>query len=212
MGLAEIERDIKLIRSMMESSSRYTNIPAAGYLVTGLLGGVGVWLTYGLLGGEKLADMTLLDAQDLRILGGIWVLVFLAAVGTVVFFSWRKARQHQIAAWNSLAARMVLSQIPVVIVAGFLTLAMARQGAVDLIPGMWLGIYGTVLYSFSYFTGFEHKIEGSLFMLLGVVALFGPDQLALILLGLGFGGIHLMAGIWRLLMKQGVHVSTEPIE
>ena len=95
---------------------------------------------------------------------------------------------------------------------GVLTVAMTIKGYYDLIPGMWLGIYGTVLYSFSYFTGVEHKIEGSFFIMLGIAAAFVSCNLALVLLGVGFGGIHIMAGIGRLLSKKKrLHVS-EPIE
>ncbi len=45
MGIADIERALKFIRQTMESSSRYTNVPASGYLATGVLGLVGVWGT-----------------------------------------------------------------------------------------------------------------------------------------------------------------------
>ncbi|MBD3306884.1 hypothetical protein GF348_10925 [candidate division KSB3 bacterium] len=102
-------------------------------------------------------------------------------------------------------ARMLFSQIPLVAVTGVFTIAMAIEGYYDLIPGLWLGIYGTILYSFSYFTGVEHKIEGGLFMVFGVAALFAPGLVGLGLLGLGFGGIHVIAGISRLIFssKQG---------
>ena len=207
MGIAEIERDLKIIRKMMESSSRYTNIPASGYLVTGVLGLLGAWGTSVFLGKEKISDIALITPEDMKILAVLWSVIFVAALGTVMFFSWRKARKHHLSAWNSLAARMVFSQVPVAIVTGVLTIAMARKGYYDFIPGMWLGIYGTVLYSFSYFTSFEHKIEGSLFILLGIIATFVPSNLVLILLGVGFGGIHIMAGVGRLLLKKGLHAS-----
>ena len=134
----------------MESSSRYTNVPASGYLTTGLLGFVGTWGTYAFLGRQKVADMALITPEDMTMLVAIWLLVFVAAVGSVAFCSWRKARKHALTAWNSLAARMLLSQIPLIVVTGIITVAMATEGYYKLIPGMWLGIYGTVLYSFSY--------------------------------------------------------------
>lgn len=212
MGIAEIEQDLKIIRKIMESSSRYTNIPASAYLVTGILGCVGVWETYGLLGREKISNISLIESEDMKMLALIWSLVFVAAIVTVAFFSWRKARKHKISAWNSLAARMILSQVPLIVVAGFLTKAMGMKGYYDLIPAMWLGIYGTVLYSFSYFTGFEHKIEGSLFIILGIIAGFASHIVALALLGIGFGGIHIMAGVWRLLWSKNILHVSEPIE
>ncbi len=199
MGIADIERDLRFIRKTMESSSRYTNVPASGYLITGVLGLAGTWGTYIFLGKEKVLNTALIAPGEIKALMFLWILVFVAAVGIVIFCAWRKARKHRISAWNSLAARMFLSQVPLALVTGVLTLAMAREGFYDFIPGMWLGIYGTILYSFSYFTGVEHKIEGIAFILLGITVLFVQGTIGLFLLGLGFGGIHILAGGWRLL-------------
>ena len=199
MGISDMERDLRFIRETMESSARYTNVPASGYLMTGALGLVGTYGTYLFLGKEKVLNTALIAPGEIKTLMFLWILVFVAAVGIVVFCAWRKARKYHISAWNSLAARMFLSQTPLAFVTGVLTLAMAREGFYDFIPGMWLGIYGTILYSFSYFTGFEHKIEGIAFILLGITVLFVQGTIGLFLLGLGFGGIHLLAGGWRLL-------------
>lgn len=199
MGIAELEQDLKYIRQTMESSSRYSNIPASGYMLTGLLGIVGTWGTYLYLGNAKVMDTSLVMLSDVAGLVVIWGLVFLLAVAGVMLCAWNKARRHDRSAWNSLVARMLRSQIPLVLVVGALTLAMALQGYYSVIPGMWLGIYGTVLYSFSYFTSVEHKIEGIGFMSLGVFTLFVHGIIGLWCVGLGFGGIHLVAGIWRFL-------------
>ncbi len=204
MGITDIERDLKFIRETMESSSRYTNVPASGYLATGVFGLIGTWGTYVFLGREKVSNMALITPEDIRVLMVIWSLVFVVAVSTVIFCSWRKARKHRISAWNSLAARMFLSQVPLVVMTLGLTTAMALKGYYELIPGMWLGIYGTVLYSFSYFTSIEHKIEAGVFIVLGIIVLFVHGAVGLALLGLGFGGIHLVAGGWRLLLEKKV--------
>ena len=169
MRIDDIERDLKIIRRAIENSSRYTNITARGYVFAGIFGILGVYGTYWFLGRGKVSDMSLITPEDVKILMVIWTLVFVAAVGVVMFFSWSKARKNQISAWNSLAARMLLSQIPLIAVTGIFTMAMALKGYYDLIPGLWLGIYGVILYSFSYFTGIGHKIEGLLFMVLGII-------------------------------------------
>jgi len=197
MRIDEVERDLKVIRQAMEASSRYTNITARGYFFTGVVALLGVWQTYTLLGHAKLTNLTLITLADRQGLLLIWGTVFVAALGIVAFFSWRKARRNQISAWNSLAARMFYSQIPLVGIAGILTLALGRQGYYAVIPGVWLALYGVILYSFSYFTGRGHKIEGSLFMLLGCVALFAPGPFTLFLLGAGFGGIHVVSSFVR---------------
>lgn len=208
MGITELEQDLKLIRKVMEASSRYTNIPAGGYLAAGVLGVLGALKTGSFLQQHHVTDMELLGRWEVKPLAITWFSIFLLAIAIVVLSSWYKARKHHVSAWNSLAARMFLSQIPLVIVSGVLTFAMGSHGDYDLIPCMWLGIYGSILYSFSYFTGVEHKIEGAVFVLLGLFSAFAPLQAQPALLGLGFGGVHLFAGAWRMYLQQkGAHES-----
>ncbi len=199
MKLSQIERDLKLIRQMMESSSRYTNIPASGYAAAGCFGLFGAWRTAVCL---KETNPATLSSLTMLPLAGAWLAIFLLTIGVVGLLSWRKARKHEVSAWNSLAARMFLSQIPVVAVAGMLTVALGVHDAYAMIPALWLGLYGVILYSFSYFTGVEHKIESLTFITLGTVAAFAPLQWQPLLLGLGFGGVHLLSGIARQMRKQ----------
>ncbi len=196
MKLSRIERDLKLIRQMMESSSRYTNIPASGYAAAGCFGLFGAWRTAVCLKETNPAALTMLP------LAGTWLAIFLLTIGVVGLLSWRKARTHGVSAWNSLAARMFLSQVPVVAVAGMLTVALGVHGDYRMIPALWLGLYGVILYSFSYFTGVEHKIESLAFIVFGAIAAFAPLHWQPLLLGLGFGGVHLLSGIARQIRKQ----------
>lgn len=208
MGISEIEQEIRFIHKIMESSSRYTNIPASGYLVTGLLGLLGAWRTAAFIHAKQVTDVAVIQLWELRGLAFTWFFVFVTAILVVFALSWRKACVHHTSAWNSLSSRMVLSQIPLVIVSGILTFTLGFHGYYDMIPSMWLGIYGAILYSFSYFTGVEHKVEGGVFIALGALAAFAPVHTFPLLLGLGFGGVHLMAGIGRILIKKkGLHVS-----
>lgn len=206
MRIDEIEQDLKVIRQAMDVSSRYTNITARGYLSSGLCGFLGTVGTYLYLGHAKATDLSRITAADLPGLFAIWASVFLVAVGSVMFFSWRKARKNGIRVWNSLASRMFLSQVPLILATGVFTFAMALKGYYPLIPGLWLTIYGVILYSFSYFTGPGHKWEALTFMLFGIGALFGDGLLGLFLLGLGFGGIHIASGAVRKFMKLIAHL------
>jgi hypothetical protein len=141
--------------------------------------------------------MGLITPDDLKILTMIWTLVLLVSLAIAIFFSWWKARKNQISAWNSLTARMFLSQIPLIAMAGMLTLGMAFKGYYDVIPAIWLGAYGVIFYSFSYFTGIGHKIEGLLFIVLGTIALFASGPVSILCLGLGFGWIHIASALVR---------------
>ena len=202
MKLSQIERDLKLIRQMMESSSRYTNIPASGYAVAGLFGLFGAWRTALFIQRHHLTDRASLPTSDMLPLAGLWLAIFVITAFVVGALSWRKARLHGVSAWNSLAARMFLSQIPAVVVAGMLTVALGMHGASGMIPALWLSQYGVILYSFSYFTGVEHKIESLAFLAFGAIAAFAPLNWQPSLLGLGFGGVHLLSGVMRQMRKQ----------
>lgn len=197
MGISDIEQELKIIRQAIEASSRYKNITARGYFFTGVLAALGVYWTYIFLGKEKVSDMSLFTPGDVKTLAILWLGVFVGAIVIVMFFSWWKARKNNISAWNSLAARMFLSQVPLIVVAAIFTIAMIVKGYYFFIPGTWLGLYGVILYSFSYFTGISHKIEGLLFIALGSVAVFSSGLVSLVLLGVGFGGIHIVSGLVR---------------
>ncbi len=121
MRIDQAEQDLHIIRKAIEASSRYNNITARGYFFSGLVALVGIWRTYQFLGAAKVADMSLITAADLPGLALIWTLVLTVSLVMAFFFSWWKARQNKILAWNSLSARMFLSQLPLIAVAGLLT-------------------------------------------------------------------------------------------
>ena len=68
---------------------------------------------------------------------------------------------------------------------------------VHLVPALWLLHYGLIIFSFSYFTGWEHRAQSFVFLALGATALLGPGCLALPLLAAGFGLVHLGSAMLR---------------
>lgn len=204
MRIDQAEQDLQVIRKAIEASSRYNNITARGYFFSGIIAAIGTWYTYTYLGAEKVADMRLITSDDLPGLTRIWTSVLLLSLGIAVFFSWWKARQNKISAWNSLSARMFLSQLPIIVVAGIFTVGLALKGYYEIVPVIWLGCYGVIFYSFSYYTGIGQKIEGLVFIGLATVAMFGTGPVVLLCLGLGFGGVHIVSGLSRWVMRGGV--------
>jgi len=198
----DAEQELVFIKKTMERAGRYTNIPTAGYLAAGLLGLAGVGATYWRLGPEKAGRLRPLPSAEGWTLGAIWLAVLLLAGLGAWAATLREARRNATAPWDALAARLFLSQIPQLLAAGLLTLALARAGAYQLVPALWLLHYGVIAFSFSYFTGREHRIQSLWFLGLGALALFGPDAWALPLLGLGFGGGHLLFAVLRRLRSR----------
>lgn len=68
-------------------------------------------------------------------------------------------------------------------------------GNLHAIPGTWLLLYGCALISASVTTTRTIAVLGGLFALCGVLALLLPDGLQILMLGVGFGGLHIVFGL-----------------
>lgn len=205
----ELEKNLEFIKKTMEESRRYTNIPAVGYVVAGILGLVASVATFRWLGVGKLEQIRMLTDRDVEFLAVLWAGTFAVSVGAVMFFTRREARRRNVSAWNALTARLFLSQIPTVAVAGVMTLALVRVAAYELIPSVWLLTYAVILCAFSYFTGPEQKIGAFIFMLLGTLAAFLSPGVSLLMLAAGFGGVHIVFGMIRILKPIGTDGTAE---
>jgi hypothetical protein len=62
------------------------------------------------------------------------------------------------------------------------------------IPGTWLLLYGCALLTASAATTRIIAALGAMFVLFGLAALLLPDDLQILMLGAGFGGLHIVFG------------------
>jgi hypothetical protein len=79
-------------------------------------------------------------------------------------------------------------------VGALLTVVLYRAGLAAAIPGTWLLLYGTGVVTGGAYSVRVVPIMGMCFMLLGGVALFCPMPVANLLLGIGFGCLHVAFG------------------
>ena len=145
----------------------------------------------------------------LGFLAVVWGGAFLLALLAVLCLSIRNARKHGLPGWNALTARLFLSQVPVVVAAGVFTVALTIRGGYGLIPALWLLCYGVIVFSFSYYTGIEHRIQGFVFLFFGIWSSFASGGCALILLGAGFGVVNIVFGTLRCCKLIGKHGTQE---
>jgi hypothetical protein len=68
-------------------------------------------------------------------------------------------------------------------------------GNLHAIPGTWLLLYGCALVAASAATTRIIATLGALFILFGLMALLLTDDLQILMLGAGFGGLHIVFGI-----------------
>ena len=78
-----------------------------------------------------------------------------------------------------------------------LLIALTVRGVYELIPAVWPLCYSPMTFSVAYYTGSEHKIQGTIFLIPGVSSAFMSAIISLIFLAIGFGGVNIIFGIVR---------------
>ncbi|HXG34369.1 MAG TPA: hypothetical protein VNJ11_13460 [Bryobacteraceae bacterium] len=172
--------NLRFIRETMEGASSFTAVSGAGGIGMGLTA-----LAAGILAGGPPAP-------------GRWLLVWLSSalvaflIGTLAMR--RKARRFKMGLFSRPGRKFALGLAPPLIVAALLTAALYRAGRVDLLPGMWLLLYGAAVTTGGAFSVRIVPAMGACFMVVGTVALFAPPSWSNLLLAAGFGGLHIAFG------------------
>lgn len=172
--------DLRYIRETMERAGSFTAVPGLG----GVAMGAAALLAAFLAARQPTAER--------------WLLVWLAAAVVAVLIAsltmTRKARGAGMSLLDGPGRKFALSFLPPVVAGAALTAVLFRSGAVDLIPGMWLLLYGAGVVTGGTFSVRVVPVMGVCFMALGVAAFLSPPAAGDIYLAAGFGGLHIVFG------------------
>jgi hypothetical protein len=91
--------------------------------------------------------------------------------------------------------KFALCLFPSLFAGAVLTAVLWYSGQQRALPGTWLLLYGCGLMTVSIVTVSMIAAMGGLFIALGVLAFLVPPPYQVVLLGLGFGGLHIFFGI-----------------
>jgi len=173
--------NLRYIRETMERATAFTGISGWGEVAIGVTA---------LIAAVLAANQTTFKA---------WLAVWIAeGLISLLLAGWsmdRKARAASMPLVSGPGRKAVFSLSPPIIAGGLLTLVLVRAGLTNLIPGMWLLLYGTGVITGGMFSVPVVPVMGSCFMLLGAIALFAPPALANWFMAAGFGGLHLIFGV-----------------
>jgi hypothetical protein len=95
--------------------------------------------------------------------------------------------------------KFLLCLCPTLFAGAVLTAVLWHAGLINLLPGTWLLLYGCAVLSASTMTLPSTRrlfaIMGALFVVLGSLAFLLPAQTHTLILGIGFGALHIVFGI-----------------
>jgi len=128
----------------------------------------------------------------------IWLVAAAAALALGGALVVRQIGRSGHARYLGPARKFVLCVCPALLGGAVLTLALWTAGAASVIPGMWLLLYGcAVLSASTVMIAATTRLVctmGALFIALGAVTFTLPVAAHAAMLGLGFGGFHIVFG------------------
>ncbi len=179
-ALQGAENDLRFIRQTLASAGSFTAVSGSGQMLVGATALVAAALSRNLFPGSG------------------WMKVWLAeaalAIAISVWASERKARRLGVPLVSAVARQFVLALLPPLVAGAALTVALWFSGHRHMVPGVWLLLYGTAVVTGGSFSVRAVPLMGYCFMVLGAVALELPLGWAWLLLGAGFGGLHIVFG------------------
>jgi hypothetical protein len=170
---------LRYIRASMESATSFAVPGSAGIAMgaVGLIAGVlastpglhrhwfAIWLTAAVLAGG---------------LGGALVI--------------RPSSLRGLALSGTPIRKFAFALLPCLFAGAVMTAVHWSSGNLHAIPGSWLLLYGCALVAASVPTTRTIGVMGGCFVGLGLLALLVPDDLQILMLGAGFGGLHVLFG------------------
>lgn len=172
--------NLRFIRETLEQAGSFTAVPGWGGVAMGVVG---------LLTALAAASSGSAPAWLLCWLAGAALAALVGAAGVA-----RKAHRANLSLSSGPARKFALAFVPPLLVGALLTAALWRAGLSDLLPAVWLLLYGTAVITAGASSVRVVPVMGAAFLLLGAVALLAPPAWANLLLASGFGGLHIVFG------------------
>jgi hypothetical protein len=173
--------NLAFIRDTMESAGAFTAVSGWGLIFIGLTA----------LVAAALAAQQTTPQGWIQIWLGAAILAPLIQIWAVV----RKVRAAGIPLLRGPGRKFLLSFSPPMLVGALLTVVFYRAGLIEILPAIWLLLYGAAVVAGGAFSVQIVPFLGASFMAAGAVALFAPPEWSNWIMGATFGGLHIGFGI-----------------
>jgi len=174
--------DLRFIRLAMERSSAFTAVPGTGGAAMGLVG-----IATAIIGARQ-------PTPDRWL--AVWLVAAVVAFVIGVFTIVRKARRAGVNLMGRSTKNFVTGLMAPVAGGTGVTIALWSAGAYSAMPAAWLLMYGAGVITGGMFSVPVVRLAGLAFMICGFGAALSPPAWSNVWLGVGFGVIHFVGGIY----------------
>jgi hypothetical protein len=194
--------DIKVIRKIMEESSRFLSLSGLAGLFAGITAIAGALVAYFVIlenGSIKYSDylksLTEQNAGVVRLeLLADALIVLIISVMVSLYFSIKKAKKEGKNFMTPISKRLLINFLIPLATGGIFAVVLMIQNNIQLIIPCFLIFYGLALVNAGKFTFGEIFYLGVLELVIGLVSAFIPAW-GLIFWILGFGLLHIIYGL-----------------
>ena len=174
--------NLRYIRETMERAGSFTTIPGWGGVAIGATAGIACAMA------QRASSL------DPRLWARLWLIEAAIAATIALVTMWRKGRRASVDFASAPARRFFVSYFAPIVSAALVTVVLIRAGLFGALPALWLLMYGASFVSSGAFSIRVIPIMGICFMILGAAAAFVPLAIGNLLMGAGFGALHLIFG------------------
>jgi hypothetical protein len=173
--------NLRYIRETMERSSAFTAIPGYGGALMGVT-----------------AIVAAVIAQNQTTMRG-WLITWLLEAGLAmslgIFAMWQKAKNAGDSLTSAPARKVAYGFAPPIVAGVILTALCYLNGLFSMLPAIWLTLYGTAVVTGGAYSVRIVPVVGWIFVFLGLLTVFLPVALGNVMMGVGFGVLHVVFGI-----------------
>ena len=190
--------DLRLIKKVMEESSRFISLSGMSGLFAGLtaLAGAAV-AAFPILKGhvimtrDQMTTLTGTQVTQLLLDAGI---VLILALGGSVYFAWRKSVGQGLRIWTPVSRKFLINLMIPLITGGIIITILIHRGNPEYIVPSMLVFYGLALASSGKLTFSEVFYLGLIEIATGLLAFVFVDYW-IYFWGFGFGLMHIVYGL-----------------
>jgi hypothetical protein len=194
--------DLKIIRRVMEESSRFLTLSGLSGIFAGIFALTGAAIAYfkilknGTIHYDEYFQSLSIKETNLLCIQLLTdgLIVLLLAIGVSLFFSIRKAKRTGVNIWTTVSKRLLINLLIPLVAGGIFIIALfIHHQAILIVPCMLL-FYGLALVNAAKFTFSEIFYLGLLEILTGLLSAFFPN-LGIYFWAFGFGILHIIYGL-----------------